>query len=1109
MAIELPGLSLSLLRQDTQTQAGKPVLISGRFTAFGLGVPGLVRVYLEGPSYNPEKRTFDAFAQPFSGDWSVQVVTEKDGQYDLYAQAFLVPALPSGPAFPENLLLLPPVAESTKPPLVVGSPVEGGVNALTPSGTEFLQTPTQTPIELFTTVGAPAVSISIPGLGQVSIPSFPTPTIPQAITIEAPTPGYAPTPPAAEIPPVTYIPSPGELPAPTEVTGLPTDLTGLPKITELKIPTFPTYPTVAMIGTPYANLPSQLDIGDTFSGNVQIPTSIPSFGSGFQQLLPGAPELPSYQFNARVSLEDENGVRYNAASGSTSVQLGQPFYMPVNFPTTNLKEGRYNVYLTITDAANRILFDNIIGRLYLVALPAPTGLPGVTVPTTLSSAWFGTPTLSGSSTVDLGQTWVGAVNFPTRFPVGVTALPSLPTHPIILSAQLEAPNGQRFSAGRVTPEFKPGENLRLPLSVDTNKLPGVGSYNIFLSLTDIAGKSLLPSGIPAETIGFLKVLKAPTLPELPTPPTVPEVPEIPGVPKFNIGQITASPKLLTGDQQVTVTAPVTNQSAAAVAVTVYFNFREGSRLPGGGTLLATSSGITRTMQPGETYNFQASRVETSTKDRFDVGCEVRVAGVKVASREDDDVYNKKVPAAPTSYIPRVDVVLPATTVGIGGSLRIPFAYQHSGPTEAVTIYAAIGNSGAFGFDEVLHTSQSLVIPDDAQLASHPTSITIPITSTIAAGKTYSVFVKLQRTSTGLGEVVSPVVKNVVTVKGVAKLTCTSSLKTGDKLTYNFSGFQPNASVNVFVEGGGGLSKTADSSGAGSGSFTIGESGGNYTLVAQDNYGNRATAPFTVQAAPTPAVSVTTPTVKPGDTLRYSYSGFQPNSTIYSAIRNIGNVNGRSNSQGAGSLSATVPSSMSAGTYVIAVTDSAGHSATASFTVQAAAAPAAPPSLSCTRSLKTGDTLYLSFSGFQPNAPVRVYVQGGGGITPTASSTGSGSYNFRIGESPGNYTLVAEDSYGHRATSPFTVTAAAAPAPATLRVTNSPTTGGPLNFSWSGFQPNATVYIYVQGGGGANFTSNSSGGGNGAFSSISEKAGNYTLTARDSYGHSASAGFTVR
>jgi len=185
-------------------QAGLPLLISGRFTAFGLGVPAFIRILLEGPSYDPQIRSFDTFASPFSGDFSTNVIAEKDGRYTVYAQAFPPPILPTGPPFPDAMLLLPPMAESTRPPLVVGYPYDGGVDALLPDGTrQRLDNPPLQPIEFrpVISVGAPGVTISMPGIpGGVTIPTLP----------------FYPTPPAPPAPlptPPVPTPEPGEAPA--------------------------------------------------------------------------------------------------------------------------------------------------------------------------------------------------------------------------------------------------------------------------------------------------------------------------------------------------------------------------------------------------------------------------------------------------------------------------------------------------------------------------------------------------------------------------------------------------------------------------------------------------------------------------------------------------------------------------------------------------------------------------------------------------------------------------------------------------------------------------------------------------------------------------------
>jgi hypothetical protein len=267
MTISIPGLSLSILRQDTATQSGKPVLMTGRFTALGLGIPAFIRVSLEGPSYNPEIRTFDAFAQPFSGDYAVQVVTEKDGEYSVYAQAFPLPVLPSGPALPANLILLPPIAESTKPPLVVGDPFDGGVKARLPGGDQVLQIPDKTPIEI--AVGAPSVFVEVasgggfpgfPGLPPfITLPPTLAPYEPPQVTIPPIGPEGAPEipAPAAPAPEIPMPPLP-ELPEAPELPEVP----GLPGLPEIKIPTFPTVPSSGILGSPTADLPTELTIGE-------------------------------------------------------------------------------------------------------------------------------------------------------------------------------------------------------------------------------------------------------------------------------------------------------------------------------------------------------------------------------------------------------------------------------------------------------------------------------------------------------------------------------------------------------------------------------------------------------------------------------------------------------------------------------------------------------------------------------------------------------------------------------------------------------------------------------------------------------------------------------
>lgn len=137
------GIDLSLQRQNTTIEAGKPLLISGRITSFGIGfpTPSLIRVTVEGPAYDPEIRNFDTISAPITGDYSVNVQAEKDGEYEVYAKAypFFIPSLP---ILPSSVILGPAIGESPKPPIVVGNPTpEGLIETVTQQGKETIAAP--------------------------------------------------------------------------------------------------------------------------------------------------------------------------------------------------------------------------------------------------------------------------------------------------------------------------------------------------------------------------------------------------------------------------------------------------------------------------------------------------------------------------------------------------------------------------------------------------------------------------------------------------------------------------------------------------------------------------------------------------------------------------------------------------------------------------------------------------------------------------------------------------------------------------------------------------------------------------------------------------------
>jgi hypothetical protein len=553
---------------------------------------------------------------------------------------------------------------------------------------------------------------------------------------------------------------------------------------------------------------------------------------------------------------------------------------------------------------------------------------------------FGSPTLNLPTSVNYGDNWSGNIFIPTQWPVGVTMPPALPSLPVTLLAQLETPEGQRFNVGTATPSFQPGQALSVPVSFNTSQLAGPGSEKIFLKAQDLQGNNLLPGGANGLLLGMLNVLQA-AAGALPTP-AVPGVPGAGVLSQYGSVVVSMSPQTVkVGDTvnipvtythigapetrtlyaaigqnkgffdeilhseksinvpldaaQITRTENVPILITSALSPGTYGVFGKIKDLPGINILSgrqvvspsvwnvitvigATTLKVTNQPRSGGTLEFSFTGFQPNSQVTVGVQGGGQAAFQSNSSGAGSgrftiseppgsytlfakDSYGHSVTApftvlatAEASDIPRVDVALSATSVPIGGSLTIPFAYQHKGAQEQVTVYAAIGTGSTFGFDEKVHSTKSLTIPPDTNLTSRPDSISVPITTTLQPGVKYGVYVKLQRVQTGRGEVISPYKYDIVTITPAAG------------------------------------------------------------------------------AAAGPTASASPSTAKAGQTVTISFSGFQPNSAIYTATRTIGNVNGNSNSQGAGSIKLSLPSNLPAGNYNTAVTDSAGHSAIARWTV---------------------------------------------------------------------------------------------------------------------------------------------------------------------------------
>ena len=89
------------------------------------------------------------------------------------------------------------------------------------------------------------------------------------------------------------------------------------------------------------------------------------------------------------------------------------------------------------------------------------------------------------------------------------------------------------------------------------------------------------------------------------------------------------------------------------------------------------------------------------------------------------------------------VPLANVQVRAGDKLRITCRYSHLGQAESVPLYAAIGNTGWAGFDEVLHGSKTISVPEDSAWNYREDYVDITITTAISQG-VYDLYAKKLR-----------------------------------------------------------------------------------------------------------------------------------------------------------------------------------------------------------------------------------------------------------------------------------------------------------------------------------------------------------------------------
>ncbi len=99
------------------------------------------------------------------------------------------------------------------------------------------------------------------------------------------------------------------------------------------------------------------------------------------------------------------------------------------------------------------------------------------------------------------------------------------------------------------------------------------------------------------------------------------------------------------------------------------------------------------------------------------------------------------------------------TVTAGDKLRVYCRYTHRGKTESQPLYVAIGNDGWAGFNEILHASKTLSVPEDSSWQTRDDYVDIPITTAITAG-VYDLYAKIGGSTP---KVISPTLHDVVEV----------------------------------------------------------------------------------------------------------------------------------------------------------------------------------------------------------------------------------------------------------------------------------------------------------------------------------------------------------
>jgi eukaryotic-like serine/threonine-protein kinase len=260
----------------------------------------------------------------------------------------------------------------------------------------------------------------------------------------------------------------------------------------------------------------------------------------------------------------------------------------------------------------------------------------------------------------------------------------------------------------------------------------------------------------------------------------------------------------------------------------------------------------------------------------------------------------------------------------------------------------------------------------------------------------------------------------------------SPVAQGGGYTINASGFQPNEKIVFSGDPDGDTTAIADSSGAASATVNVAGTAqtGTFTITGTgQNSGSTATGSVTIVPGTStlhPALSASPGTVRTGDSITISATGFRPGETVgitFDTPDDHFSAQPTADSHGDVTVGSGTITTAAAGSYTIRAAGAAsGATASTDFTVQAAQA-ACSPTISVSPQEVTQNAIFtISGSGFLPNTSIQMSFDPGqfNNVAPTSDSSGSFSVDVTDLAGPGTYTITASANGCAQTTTTLTV-----------------------------------------------------------------------------------------